>query len=80
VQPTEITEILNRPTSQELLARDLTRLARRGKIFEIESAPSRGTAITVQAGPWPTPPASCPRRRTRRAGPAGRPITGCCLR
>jgi hypothetical protein len=27
VQPTEITEILNRPTSQELLARDLTRLA-----------------------------------------------------
>ena len=27
MQPTEITEILNRPTSQELLARDLTRLA-----------------------------------------------------
>jgi hypothetical protein len=27
VQPTEITEILDRPTSQELLARDLTRLA-----------------------------------------------------
>ncbi|MGW3430896.1 pyridoxamine 5'-phosphate oxidase family protein [Streptomyces melanosporofaciens] len=27
MQPTEITEILNRPISQELLARDLTRLA-----------------------------------------------------
>jgi hypothetical protein len=27
VQPTEITEVLNRPISQELLARDLTRLA-----------------------------------------------------
>jgi uncharacterized pyridoxamine 5'-phosphate oxidase family protein len=27
VQPTEITEVLNRPLSQELLARDLTRLA-----------------------------------------------------
>jgi hypothetical protein len=27
VQPNEITEVLNRPTSQELLARDLTRLA-----------------------------------------------------
>ena len=27
VQPNEITEILNRPLSQELLARDLTRLA-----------------------------------------------------
>jgi hypothetical protein len=27
VQPSEITEILNRPISQELLARDLTRLA-----------------------------------------------------
>jgi hypothetical protein len=27
VQPSEITEILNRPVSQELLARDLTRLA-----------------------------------------------------
>jgi Pyridoxamine 5'-phosphate oxidase len=27
MQPTEITEVLNRPTSQELLARDLTRLA-----------------------------------------------------
>jgi hypothetical protein len=27
VQPTEITEILNHPTSRELLARDLTRLA-----------------------------------------------------
>ncbi len=26
MQPTEITEILNRPISQELLARDLTRL------------------------------------------------------
>src|SRR5215203_5923319 len=27
VQPTEISEVLNRPLSQELLARDLTRLA-----------------------------------------------------
>src|SRR6266496_6274492 len=27
VQPNEITEVLNRPVSQELLARDLTRLA-----------------------------------------------------
>ena len=27
VQPNEITEVLNRPISQELLARDLTRLA-----------------------------------------------------
>ena len=27
VQPSEITEVLNRPISQELLARDLTRLA-----------------------------------------------------
>ena len=27
MQPNEITEVLNRPTSQELLARDLTRLA-----------------------------------------------------
>ncbi len=27
VQPSEITEVLNRPMSQELLARDLTRLA-----------------------------------------------------
>ena len=27
MQPTEITEILDRPISQELLARDLTRLA-----------------------------------------------------
>src|SRR4029450_4894363 len=27
VQPSEITEVLNRPLSQELLARDLTRLA-----------------------------------------------------
>ena len=27
MQPNEITEILNRPISQELLARDLTRLA-----------------------------------------------------
>jgi hypothetical protein len=27
VQPSEITEVMNRPTSQELLARDLTRLA-----------------------------------------------------
>ena len=27
VQPNEITEVLNRPLSQELLARDLTRLA-----------------------------------------------------
>ena len=27
MQPTEITEILNRPVSQELLARDRTRLA-----------------------------------------------------
>lgn len=27
MHPSEITEILNRPTSQELLARDLTRLA-----------------------------------------------------
>jgi hypothetical protein len=27
VQPSEITDVLNRPTSQELLARDLTRLA-----------------------------------------------------
>src|SRR5437762_3325868 len=27
VQPNEVTEILNRPISQELLARDLTRLA-----------------------------------------------------
>ena len=27
MQPDEITEVLNRPTSQELLARDLTRLA-----------------------------------------------------
>src|SRR6185295_11693875 len=27
MQPTEITEVLNRPISQELLARDLTRLA-----------------------------------------------------
>ena len=31
MQPTEITEILNRPLSQELLARDLTRLAYIGK-------------------------------------------------
>ena len=27
MQPSEITEVLNRPISQELLARDLTRLA-----------------------------------------------------
>ena len=27
MQPNEITEVLNRPISQELLARDLTRLA-----------------------------------------------------
>ena len=27
VQPNEITEVLNRPLSQELLARDVTRLA-----------------------------------------------------
>jgi hypothetical protein len=27
VQPSEVTEVLNRPISQELLARDLTRLA-----------------------------------------------------
>ena len=27
MQPNEITEVLNRPLSQELLARDLTRLA-----------------------------------------------------
>ena len=27
MQPNEITEVLNRPTSQELLARDMTRLA-----------------------------------------------------
>jgi nitroimidazol reductase NimA-like FMN-containing flavoprotein (pyridoxamine 5'-phosphate oxidase superfamily) len=27
VEPSEITEVLNRPISQELLARDLTRLA-----------------------------------------------------
>ena len=27
VQPNEITEVLNRPISQELLARDVTRLA-----------------------------------------------------
>ncbi|MFL6183834.1 MAG: pyridoxamine 5-phosphate oxidase, partial [Actinomycetes bacterium] len=27
MQPSEVTEVLNRPISQELLARDLTRLA-----------------------------------------------------
>jgi hypothetical protein len=60
MQPNEITEVRNRPISQELLARDVTRLAYVAKdgTRATYRLPSPGTGRT----------SSCVRRRTRPNG------------
>ena len=59
VRPNEITEVLNRPISQELLARDVTRLAYVAK---------DGTQGTSRSGlPGTARRSSCARRRTLRS-------------
>jgi hypothetical protein len=69
VQPSEVTEVLNRPISQELLARDLTRLAYVAKDGTPRSIPIgftwNGSEIVMCTAR--TPPRSRPCATTRRS-------------
>jgi hypothetical protein len=47
VQPNEITEVLNRPISQELLARDVTRLAYVAKDGTLHNPDPIPTAVSA---------------------------------
>jgi hypothetical protein len=66
VQPNEITEVLNRPISQELLARDLTRLAYVAEdgTPAMSRSGARGTARRSSCAPRRTPRSSRPWART----------------
>jgi len=85
MRPTEITEILNRPISQELLARDVTRLAYVAPDGTPRNIPiaftwngSEIVMCTTKNAPMPESlialnPSACRRGQDRHAAVLGRP-------